>query len=910
MDPNLFRYIWKHTRSHQVWILFVALISMPTYFLALDLPKRIVNGPIQGRGFEDESVRDPFLRMEFSVPEWMNTDGTLVLFEGFDLDRFQMLLGLSLTFLFLVCINGLFKFYINTFKGRLGERMLRRLRYELVDRVLRFPMVQFKRVKPSEVATMVKDEVEPLGGFIGDAFVTPVFLGGQAATAMGFILVQNVWLGGMAAGIIGIQVILIPRLRRRLIELGRERQLTTRALSGRVGEIVDAIGGVHVNDTSNFERADVSSRLGKIFAIRYEIYQRKFFVKFLNNLLAQMTPFLFYSVGGYFALTGRLDIGQLVAVIAAYKDLPSPIKELIDWDQQRLDVQVKYSQVIDQFTVDNMMESQLQPVVTDRPDRLKGQFKISNLTVNDDSGARLLERLSMELNLDRKVAVVGGLNSGAEYLCEALARLLPPGSGRITLQGEDLDELPEAITGRRIGYVPTDASLFQGSVRDNILYILKRAPLREATYDGAAAKHRAWEISEARNSGNTTLDIGADWIDYEAAGASGPEDLLDQVLRVLKIVDLDEDMLGLGLRGVIDPDNRPELAAGLLAARSALRQILEDDAYKGLVEQFDPDAYNQQATIGENLLFGTPVGEAFTDGYLSSHDYIRKILQSEGLDTDLFEMGREIADTAIELFADLPPDHPFFEQLSFMSAEQIPEYQAVLARIQHQSVVDVSDADRDMVLRLPFVYVEPRHRLGLLDESMMARIVTARQALRQKLPQELAGAIEFYDPEAYNRASSIQDNILFGRIAYGVAGGAETILKLGLDVLEKHELIDDVFDVGLDFNVGTSGKRLAQSQRQKVLMARVLLKRPDVLLINRALSSLDRAGQMAIIQRVLKDSEGTDANPPYGVVWALTNAAFASEFERVVVMKDGAMVEEGEPSELLAQKGEYAALVA
>ena len=39
-------------------------------------------------------------------------------------------------------------------------------------------------------------------------------------------------------------------------------------------------------------------------------------VKFLNNLLAQLTPFFFYAVGGYFALRGRLDIGQLVAVIA------------------------------------------------------------------------------------------------------------------------------------------------------------------------------------------------------------------------------------------------------------------------------------------------------------------------------------------------------------------------------------------------------------------------------------------------------------------------------------------------------------------------------------------------------------------------------------------------------------------
>ena len=69
--------------------------------------------------------------------------------------------------------------------------------------MLRFPPNQFKRVKAAEIATMVKDEVEPLGGFIGDAFVQPALLGGQAITALVFIIVQNFWLGLIAGGIVG-----------------------------------------------------------------------------------------------------------------------------------------------------------------------------------------------------------------------------------------------------------------------------------------------------------------------------------------------------------------------------------------------------------------------------------------------------------------------------------------------------------------------------------------------------------------------------------------------------------------------------------------------------------------------------------------------------------------------------------
>jgi putative ABC transport system ATP-binding protein len=191
MDKNLFRYIWRNTRRQQVWILFIVLLSMPTYFMSFDLPKQIVNGPIQGDGFETVGATATFLRIDFDVPTWISSSGSLVLFEGIQLNRFQMLMGLSGLFLLLVIVNGLFKFYINTYKGRLGERMRRRIRYELVDRVLRFPPGQFKRVKAPEVATMIKDEVEPLGGFIGDAFVQPALLGGQALTALVFIIVQN-----------------------------------------------------------------------------------------------------------------------------------------------------------------------------------------------------------------------------------------------------------------------------------------------------------------------------------------------------------------------------------------------------------------------------------------------------------------------------------------------------------------------------------------------------------------------------------------------------------------------------------------------------------------------------------------------------------------------------------------------
>src|SRR6185369_11009101 len=222
----------------------------------------------------------------------------------------------------------------------------------------------------------------------------------QALTAMFFILYQHWALGLVALAVVAVQAVVIPKLRKRQLVLGRERQLTARALAGRIAECVDGAAEIHANGTSNYERAEISARLGRIFRIRFELYQRKFMVKFLNNFLSQVTPFLFYTVGGYLVIMGRLDIGALVAVIAAYKDLPAPVKELIDWDQQRMDVEIKYTQVVEQFTAEEVVPAELQALIASPELPAEGRLKAARLSLIDDGGTRLVEDVSFQCGMN------------------------------------------------------------------------------------------------------------------------------------------------------------------------------------------------------------------------------------------------------------------------------------------------------------------------------------------------------------------------------------------------------------------------------------------------------------------------------------------------------------------------------
>ncbi len=895
MEKNLFKYIWRHSRHDQLIILFLVVVAQVFYFASLNIPKTIVNDGIEGKVFKT-TPEVTFLHISVPVPSFLSASGSLTLFDGISLSQWPYLVAMSCLFLVMVTVNGMFKKTINTQKGRLGERMLRRLRYELYDRILLFPGAHFRKVKAAELSGMIKDEVEPLGGFIGDAYVQPAFLGGQALTALLFIMLQSVWLGLIVVAVLGVQAFVIPRLRRRILVLGRERQITARQLAGRIAETVDGVHDVHSHGTSNYERADIAQRLGTIYRIRFDLFQRKFTAKFLNNLLAQITPFMIYLIGGYLVLFGDMQVGSVVGVLLAYKDLPGPVKELIDWDQQRQDVQQKYEQVAEQFVPEGMLPPELQALPDGPVSPLSGDIVLTGVTVADDGGAKPIDGVSLVTPLGRRLALVGPQGGGKEALSQVMARLMRPSVGTVRIGDVDLASLPEAVTGARISYVGQDVYLFPVSVRDNILYGLKRRPVLPAVYDDAARRERERFVAESRRAGNPDLNPADDWIDYEAAGATGPGDIDRRIVEVLRAVELEEDIYHFGLRGTIDATARPRVAESILMARDELHARLADPALASLVEPFDRARYNRNMSIAENLLFGTPVDRTFDPDNIAANPHMREALGRVGLETDLLQMGVAIAETMVELFADLPVGHPFFEQFSFIAAEDLPEFRTILSRLAGKSVADLDDAARARLAALPFRYIEARHRLGLIDAAMEGRLLAARRAFAENLPPAAAKAIEFYDRNRYNTAATLQDNILFGRIVYGQAQGPQRVGALISEVLEGLELRGAVVEVGLDYNVGVAGKRLSAAQRQKVGLARGLVKRPDLLVLNEATAVLDGAAQQRVLDKVLDACKGR------GVVWALNRASLADRFDQVIVLQGGKVTASGAPGDMTGDK--------
>lgn len=310
VPTGIYGFVYKHSRISQGILLIGGVLSLPLLYASLELPKNIINKAIDA----EEHMTHMF---------------------GLHLSQLDHLYMLCLFYLLVIIANGLMKYAINIYRGKVSENMLLILRMS----IFKGWCSKNSETRSTEIIPMVSQEVEPVGGFVGEAIATPVLQGGSFVTIVFFMFVQNPILGAAAITLIPIQILVIPAFQRRLNSLTRARLSTMRKIGGIIGDYdVKDANNSHVSNSVNEYFNDLQST-------RLEFHKTKFMMKFTNNLLIALTPFTFYSIGGYLVINGQLSLGALIAVLSAYRDLSSPLRELFRYYQTKEDVRVRYREL-------------------------------------------------------------------------------------------------------------------------------------------------------------------------------------------------------------------------------------------------------------------------------------------------------------------------------------------------------------------------------------------------------------------------------------------------------------------------------------------------------------------------------------------------------------------------------------
>jgi len=825
MEKSVLSYIWRYSKSQQLFIVALTFISFPLLYLSLELPKWIINDVLS------------------------NPMGSHRLF-GFEMSSLTYLVMLCILLLSLVVANGALKMRVNTYKGLIGERLVRRLRYSLIDRILRFPLRTFSRVSSGELVSTVTSETEPLSGYISESVALPLFQGGTMLTILLFMFMQDWVFGLVSVALIPVQGYLIPKLQKQVNILKKERVRRVRKLSERIGETVDGAAEIRLHGTEPYTLAEFSERLGELFYVRLDIFKKKFFIKFLNNTIGQITPFLFYLFGGYLVLKGDLTIGALVAAIGAYKDLTSPWRELLNHYQAHEDAKIKYLQIVEQFSPEGLFERLENDTATQLgSDADAAGLSVQGVSYRSESGETVLSDVSFSVGAGEMIAIVGDYPVRRARLAAILAGLEQPERGQVTVGGVASSAISNEWFRSRVGLQSENPHMFSGSIADNILYGLNHhAP----SIDKESEEIDKYEESKA--AGNSEFSFNGDWKDYQSIGAADRSEMIQWYMQAAEAIEATSIMYGRSLFEIFDPDDRPDLAAQLLQVRRLIRKELVARDMEDLVTHFDPDVYNPHASVGENIVFGIIDYEDLREHREVAREHVIEVLRKAGIYEQALQTGWAVAVRMVDVYRDVGATAGVLAEFGLETEEQL---ETLAELVDSGKSIDELKPEEVDTLRLLFQRIVPaRHSFVPLDFRLTTKIVQVRRDFAHSRPAELDHLIIPFVEDQYHPQLTVKDNVLFGRVSRRDPESQRLVDGLISDCIDEVGVRTDLMLLLAESQVGINGSRLPMAAKHRISLGRIVFKKPKVIIFHDALGPFDeplRRRLRANIRNLLPD---------------------------------------------------------
>ena len=804
MESSIFAFIWKYSKRQQILLLALTVLSFPLLYASLEIPKKIINNAI---GSETSTIE---------------VFGTTI-------SQIEYLVILCILFLVAVLASGLAKMRINTMKGILSERLLRRLRFQLISRMMRFPAPYFRSTSQGELVSMITSEAEPMGGLMGDFLATPVFQFGQMATIVTFLFIQSVWFGLASIALIPLQAWLIPRLQRQINQLNKSRIQQVRHLSAEIAESAAGISDLRSNGGWRYWQARFSDRLGRLFTLRFRIYQKKFFMKFLNNMIGHLTPFFFYLVGGMLAIQGQITVGALVAALAAYKDLSAPWKELLDYYNQLQDMAVRWLVMTERFAPEGMIDEALFEGTPDEIPHLHGDIEFSNVTVRDQDGNVVLQDFDLTIPAGARVGVQSTSAVERAALAQLLTREILPSTGEIRIGGEPISRMHQAVLAARVGYAHSSPHLFDGTLGDNLLM-----PLRLRPHDATGTPSRF--LAEARQAGNSVDPLDPDWLDPGLAGLEGKEEIRGWWFRLVEAMGIDDWMVQRAMSSRIDPDRFPGIAKAVVALRSEVEKRLKERGLDKFVYRFDPDSFNPAVPLGGNLLYALPARSISQSSLAADGRFIR-MLHDHALADEATRIAKGVVETLRQTFGKDDTQHVLFRKLG-MEEETYHRLVEIAGKARAKGSDALTEQERSLLLTVPFLLTAEEIGPGFPDRYKR-RIVEFRQTHADEMRRAVGDLFIPIAPDVYGPRLTVLENALFGRVSIMAGAKSGEIANLVAEVASEAGLREKLAATIYDTPAGVGGSALPAVLQERAAFSRAAIKKPDLLILDTVLRSHD-----------------------------------------------------------------------
>lgn len=373
---------------------------------------------------------------------------------------------------------GVVQSYINSW---ISQRIIFDMKNQMYAHLQQMPHSFFTTEKQGDILTRMENDISGVGNVITNTLTTSV---ANVATMIATLIALFSLNWKMA--LIGIAVIpmtLIParKVGRTRWKLLADAQAERDNMNTMVSETLSVSGSLlmklFTREQSEYDRfVGVNERVTKLTL--KEQRSGKWFVMVIGTL-SQVGPLLIYFTGGWLIISRQdatLTIGMITAMIALVNRLYGPVTSLLNLGVDFTRSLALFTRIFDYYDKEITIKSKPDAV---KPDLPRTDIEYRHVSFAYEQKEPILKDISFSIPSGSMYAIVGPSGAGKSTIVNLLLRLYDFDAGEIIIGGTDIRDFDLTYLRRNIGVVTQDAYLFNGTIRENLLYSKPDATMAE-----------------------------------------------------------------------------------------------------------------------------------------------------------------------------------------------------------------------------------------------------------------------------------------------------------------------------------------------------------------------------------------------------------------------------------------------
>ncbi len=380
---------------------------------------------------------------------------------------FEMLKLLVIVVLAAIVVQSVTSFLLTKILSVEAQHLIAQLRVRVQRQIMYLPIRFFDNTKSGELVSRIMSDVEGVRNLVGTGLVQLVGGTLTAIVSLYLLIDINAWMTLYVLVPVSIFGFISLKAFAYIRPIFRERGKLNAEVTGRLTE---TLNGVRVIKGFNAEKQEVKTfedGAERLFEnVKKSLTSTSIITSSATFLLGLATTGIM-GMGGYMIINGEMTIGDFVAFTALLGFMIAPIVQMSNIG----------SQLTEAFAGLDRTEEIMQMELEDDGSRrtvtipeIQGNISFDKVTFSYEEDNDVLREISFEAPSGSVTALVGTSGSGKSTIASLAASFISPKSGQITIDGKNLDEVSLESYRSQLGVVLQDDFLFEGTIRENILF--------------------------------------------------------------------------------------------------------------------------------------------------------------------------------------------------------------------------------------------------------------------------------------------------------------------------------------------------------------------------------------------------------------------------------------------------------